>query len=371
MLDSARITLDEYLPDLAAALRTESIERLESDAGHGIELFKRHGGPKLLIPREYGGLGATALAAVRIQMAVGAYSPSLAAATTMHHFSISSLIATARQLDSAEWLLLDAIADQNLLVASGFAEGVPGTGVLAPAMSARQVPNGYVLNGVKQPCSLSRSMDLITVSLLLDNPVELAIAVVSARSPGVHVTPFWKAPILRGAESDTVRLNNVEIAPRQLVRLGPPGAAGTEAVQQVGFLWFELLITAGYLGAAARLVERVVEAERGTDVDRVRMVSRLRAAQLGIEALAARLDETSTADLLVDALMARFAAQDTIGAVVTSATELLGGLAFIQGDPITRYFGEAARCLAFHPPSLSRAAAPMADWMAGKPLQIA
>lgn len=374
MLEPYREALRHFLPGLGEDLDAIPLARLESPDSPAIGLFKQAGGPKLLVPREDSGLGATAVEAVRVQTAIGAVSPSLAVATCMHHFSTASLIEVARTLDSAEWLLLDAIAEQNLLVASGFAEGVSGTGVLAPAMSARFEDGRYLLNGSKKPCSLSKSMDLITVSLLLDegDGPELGIAVVSGRAPGVTVTPFWRAPVLAGAESEAVTLTDVEIAPRQLARLGPPGAAATEAVQQAGFLWFELLVSASYLGMTARLLEQVLSAGRGTEIDRIRLAARLRAALLSLEAVAARLDADGPAEtLLGDALLCRFAAQETAAAVAAAAVELQGGMAFILDDPVTHYFGASAHCLSFHPPSLNRAAGPLVDWLAGKPLTIA
>jgi hypothetical protein len=62
-----------------------------------------------------------------------------------------------------------------------------GAGLLVPA-----VPGG--LGGAKRPCSLSRSMDLLTASVLVPDESgqeQLVVALVPAGSPGLEVNPFW------------------------------------------------------------------------------------------------------------------------------------------------------------------------------------
>ena len=47
----------------------------------------------------------------------------------------------------------------------GFAEGRPGAGILSPTMTARPVEGGVVVDGAKKPCSLARSMTMLTASV--------------------------------------------------------------------------------------------------------------------------------------------------------------------------------------------------------------
>jgi alkylation response protein AidB-like acyl-CoA dehydrogenase len=181
-LKRERDTLDQLLPGLDAALGALPLSELERPDNIGLKAFKAAGGPALLVPTEYGGLGADPVHAVRVQRAVASRSPSLAVATTMHHFSIASLVEAGTQSLGFEWMLLEAVAADALLVASGFAEGRTGRAILAPTMRAEVRGDKVVLNGSKKPCSLSRSMDLLTASISL--PAEdgtgeqMAIAVV-------------------------------------------------------------------------------------------------------------------------------------------------------------------------------------------------
>ncbi len=368
-LGAAREALKQKLPDLDAALVSSSLADLESPGGSGPKLFKEADGPGLLVPRELGGRGADALMAVRIQLAIGSRSPSLAIATTMHHFSVAGLLEANRAGEKFAWLLLQAIAEQRLLVASGFAEGVSGQSVVRPTLQATRSGGAYLLSGAKRPCSLSRSMDILTASTMIDG--ELAVAIVPADSPGLSREPFWNAPVLLGAESDAVILRDVPVDDRMLVKVGPPGAAAVDHLQQAGFLWFELLITASYLGICGGLVEQVLEGNRADPGKAVSLVCPLDAAMAGIEGLAMQLAaDGPSEELLLRALFCRYAAQDAIKRVAADSVELLGGIAFIRGDKYIRYFADAARCLVFHPPSRERALGPLIDAMAGAPLRI-
>ena len=87
-----RQTLNRFAPGLDDKLSAIGLARLEAPDSGGIDLFRTHGGPGLLIPPQYSGLGATAVEALRFQRALGSRSPSLAVAATMHHFSVATLV---------------------------------------------------------------------------------------------------------------------------------------------------------------------------------------------------------------------------------------------------------------------------------------
>jgi hypothetical protein len=142
-------------------------------------------------------------------------------------------------------------------------------------------------------------------------------------------------------------------------------------VQTAGFLWFELLITASYIGMASTLVERVIAAERGDPTPRTTMVADLESAMASLAAVAYRMEQGDRSEsLLVQAVLHRYAAQDAIGRSVTSAVEHLGGMAFI-GEEDVSYFASASRALAFHPPQRQRAGShAILATLAGAPLKI-
>jgi alkylation response protein AidB-like acyl-CoA dehydrogenase len=372
-LEHERAVLEKLLPGLDDALTSSPLQTWESPDNPGLEEFRKAGGPALLVPAEHGGKGADLLSAVRVQRAVGSRSPSLAVATTMHHFSVASLVETAAQNGGMEWMLLAAIAEEKLLLASGFAEGRTGQGILNPSITARVEGDKVWLNGAKKPCSLARSMNLLTCSVALpdaNGTPRLAVAVVPADASGLEVRPFWSSPVLAGAESEEVVLSDVEVPAELLVRTDVTPDGELDRLNTVGFLWFEALMTASYLGAASALVERTLANARIAPATRAQAVTAVEAVALTLEGLAAGAAAGPIGDdTLTRALVCRYAAQDAISRVLELCVEALGGMAFISSGDVA-YLHSACRALSFHPPSRARMSEPLVEYFAGSPLRI-
>lgn len=375
ILVKERETLERFLPGLDAKLAAMPFTQLESRESQGIAAFREAGGVRLLIPKEHRGLGAGPVDAIRVQRALGARSPSLAVASTMHHFSAATMLELWKLEHGLEWMLLQAIGEGKLMLASGFAEGVRGQGVLTPTMQGRRVDGAVVISGTKKPCSLSRSMDLLTASVIVkgetpDQPDEFAVALVPAGAEGVTVAPFWGTDILAGAESDAVTLTDVKVESDLIITMGNDDAAALDGVETAGFLWFTLLITASYIGMASALAERVLCDARKDAAARVTVAMELETAIASIEGIGARLGAGDTsADLLTRALLCRYAAHDAIGRAVALAVEQLGGMAFIRDDQVS-YFAAASRALSFHPPGRSKNWESLASALSGGELVI-
>lgn len=374
-LDTAREACESFLPGLLSDLTATPLEELEAPGNPGIAAFRSRGGPALVIPKVYRGLGASPLEAIQAVRAIGAHSPSTAVATTMHHFSVATLFALADSVKNSgmEWALLEGIAEQNLLVASGFAEGRPGQGILSPTMSGVPVPGGYTVSGSKRPCSLSVSMDLLTASAALpaDGGTEMAVLLIPKDTPGIEVHPFWTTWALAGAESDEVRLTDVFVDEQLMMRSEGAEQGELDELQTVGFIWFELLISASYLGMASALVEHVLTRGPGHAAERAAVASQLETAWLLIECIARMvMDSELSNDALGKTLIARYGAQDALGGAVRGAVELLGGMAFVRNRQ-TAYLAAVTHALAFHPPSRSSVALPLLDYFAGHTLKLA
>lgn len=369
-----RRTIDDLLPGLDECLAETPLLELECRDSPGLELFRKCGGPGLLVPEQHAGLGADPVRAVRVQRAIGARSPSLAVATTMHHFSIASLVETSERSAGFEWMLLEAVARDRLLVASGFAEGRTGQGILAPTMRAQERDGRIVLNGSKRPCSLAWSMDLLTTSVALPAKngagEQMAVALVPKGTPGLSVKPFWNSFVLAGAESDEVVLDDVEVPPDLVVRTDASPAQPLDDLQTTGFLWFELLMSASYLGVASALVERVLATPRSEASLRAGVLVEVEGAMAGLEGVARGM----TADMrgeaaFAQALVCRYTTQDAIGRAVGRCVEALGGMAYVGSDEVA-YLAAASAALALHPPSRARTAQPLCEYYAGGPMRV-
>jgi alkylation response protein AidB-like acyl-CoA dehydrogenase len=375
-LDAAREVCEKHHPGLCAAL--DEIPLLEREAAGSpvIELFRKSGGAGLLVPVEYSGAGASALETIRVMRGLSSYSPSLAAAITMHHFTVAtlfSLAGTADRLTTRQIDVLSRVAPEGLLMASGWAEGRPNQNILLPNVSARQDGDDWVLNGSKKPCSLSRSMDLLTagVRLTVDGEDSLAMALVPAGSPGISVHPFWSSWVLAGAESDEVRLTDVRVPDELVIRTRPDDPHCVDDMVAAGFVWFIMLISSVYVGAASALAAQVIESRRGSVTDRTAVAVALESAVTQLEGIARAFDSgLSGDDAVAGVLMARYAVQTALATATDLAVELLGGIAFIRSSDIT-YLSSAVRALAFHPPSRTSVAEPLLDYIAGEPLQLA
>ena len=374
-LDDARAVCEGFLPGLGAKLAEIPLLELEKPGNPTLKLFKEHGGPALLIPKEYSGLAASPLEAVRVVRALASYAPSLAVATTMHHFSVATLFTLADSLRNSgmEWALLEGIASQNLLVSSGFAEGRPGQGILTPTMVATAAAGGFVVNGSKKPCSLSASMDLMTASVAVPSAnggTEMAVLLIPATTPGISIHPFWGSNILAGAESDEIRLTDVFVHEQLVMRTELGDAGELDELQTVGFIWFEMLIAASYLGMASALVEKVFAKRTRGNAELAAVGVRLETATLLLEGVARMMADGNTDNgSLASALIARYGAQDAITDAVRISVEALGGMSFI-GSPEVAYFAAACHCLGFHPPGRSSSADGLAAYFGGDVLRL-
>ncbi|HWH01650.1 MAG TPA: acyl-CoA dehydrogenase family protein [Pilimelia sp.] len=363
-LDTARETCEQFHPGLVKSLAEPPLAEREAPGSPVVGMFRAAGGPALLVPPAYGGHGAGPLDAARVVRALSAASPSLGAAAVMHHFTMAMLFAlteTAGRLTPAQVRLLSRIAPERLLAASGWAEGRSDQNILLPSVTAAPTDGGYLINGGKKPCSLSRSMDLLTASVALpvDGQPALAVLLVPADSPGITVHPFWGSPVLAAAESDEVRLTDVFVPEELVVRTVPEDPDRLDDLQTAGFLWFELLISSVYTGAASALVERALAAGRGSVTDRLEVGLRLETAVGLLEGVARA----------AQVLVARYAAQEALTAAAQRAAELLGGMAFVSA-PDVAYLASAVRALAFHPPSRTAAAQSLVDYFGGEPLRL-
>lgn len=368
-----RETLEKYLPSFDAKISELPMSEMEQPGNPGLSILREAEGAALLVPLEHGGKGVTSVEAIQIQRAVATRSPSLAVAMTMHNFSVATLCEYLFYGDYTVNLLKDISAGQ-LLVASGFAEGRTGTSILDPTMKATPQPGGgFSINGSKKPCSLSNSMHILTASVAVQgnngNGSRRAVVVVPADAEGLSRKPFWSSHVLRGAESEELCLTDVRITDEQLFY--PEVEESLDAVEAGGFLWFELLVAASYLGVASGLVERVIAGSRGDAGERMQLAIEVEGAMSALEGIArAMLTGERGEAILVQSLLVRFAVQQAIERATARAAELLGGMSFIK-SPDVAYLLAAGRALAFHPPSRLSVAPAVDGYLMGQAMRVA
>ncbi|MGA4843574.1 acyl-CoA dehydrogenase [Streptomyces sp. G45] len=365
---------EELLPGLADRLAGVPFDELESPASPAIALFKEYGGTNLLVPRDYGGIGACALDAVRVIRALASLAPSLAVATAMHHFSVGMLFSVGPLYESGTSIhtsVLDVVAKNRSLIASGYAEGRSGRGILTPTVEARETAGGYLVSGSKKPCSLSRSMDFLTASVALpgrDGDTGMGLLVLPAATPGISVHEFWSTFPLAGAESHEVRLTDVFARAEHVLRAPANAAEKLDELNEAGVIWFQMIVAASYTGVASALVDLVLRERRGPAGERAQLCLLIESAASLVEGVARRImDGDLGNDCAAASLFTRFSVQDIITRAVSQAVEMLGGMAFVT-SPRIACLASAAQAVVFHPPSRMSMSEAVVDYYTGKPL---
>ena len=375
-LSRERKTLEKFFPGLDEMLLDIPLMEMESQGKPGeqgnpaIKLFRQFNGPSLLIPARYGGMEVNPLQAIQIQRALGSRSPSLAVATTMHHFTVAMIQEMVS--DESNFSLFKQVAEKKLYFSSGFAEGRTGSNIYESRMQVKPTSDGLIISGSKKPCTLSVSMDLMTASIMFPKregkPDEAALVIIPADSPGIERYVFWGSLALTGTESHEVKLNEVYVPKEDIYNMGDPSQLDTVVSQS--FIWFELLASAAYLGIASSLVERTLVASKGIPSERVNLAIEVEGAMSALEGLAYSIMNGERGDSVVaQALFVRYLVQNVIERVTTRAAELLGGMAFVK-SPEVAYLLACTCALAFHPPSRLSVTSGLDNYLFGEPLLI-
>ncbi|RFA29212.1 acyl-CoA dehydrogenase [Alkalilimnicola ehrlichii] len=370
-IQEARAATEQYLPGLIAELKHQGLMQLEhAEPAQLCQLFRRSNAAGLLIPQQYGGLGASPRDTINVLRAVGSLCPSLAVMMTMHHHTIATIVQLGGIIPAAEDLLR-SIANNQLLLASAFAEGKPGSPIFNSSLKASAVDGGFVLRGTKKPCTMSHDMDVIVAGVACTDTGGVdhqGFAVIFAEGANITREPFWKTPILRATDSNALIFNDVFVPDEMVLLAEGANAEEIEASAQEasisGLCWFQLMVGASYLGAASALVELLVCKRGVQDTHLAQLAIELEGAHQALLGTAGTLEQRQEADagLYSQALCSRFSVQAAIERASNLAVELLGGMSFIESEQVS-YLLAASRAIGFHPISRTAAAPTLADFL--------
>lgn len=346
LISKCRETMESFLPGLDFSLSQKSLTELEGRESPVLSWYREHGGCGLAIPKEFGGQGCSAVQLLQIQFALGSRSPSLAVAANMHNCTVC---AVPRSKETENHLKL--IAGERLLVASGFADGRASMSIQTPDMKVKKTKGGFLVSGKKKPCSLGRSMDIFTASMLVDDGQRklFSIATIPARAEGIYVMEFGQEGFLDAAENVEIVLEDVFVPYENVSPFGTSFNITKELSS--AFIWFEIMISASYLGVLSAMFERICNERRGDDTYRVKILSGIRICMLALENIAKEIDGGNLSEYNVSSsLLARFETQRRIMEYASMITEEVGGMSFLT-NPEFRYILGVVRALAYHPPS--------------------
>ncbi|WP_246281887.1 acyl-CoA dehydrogenase family protein [Fodinicola acaciae] len=357
----------ELLTTIAAAAAAADRDGRPSTAG--IAALKSAGWPGLAVPKEFSGGGAGLLKCCAAQRKLGMVDPGLAIAVNMHLFSVGLMVEHWRRRADTAWLLMEAIATQNRLLASAFAEPQLGGSVVRSTLRARRDGKGWRVSGTKAPCSLAADADLICLQMQsepsLDGPDELLVAMLPTHAPGLTVRETWDTLGMRGSASNTILIEDCFV-PDDLVFYRAPVETELDDVVAAGVVWFSLTSTAVYIGlaeAALRDARRLLDRMRIRHLDASRaelpsyqaVVGDATADLLAIESacggLAARMDTgADPVELLPAALAVKQRGVEAIPAAVERLMEACGGAAYARATGLERLWRDS-QAIRFHPPT--------------------
>lgn len=347
----ARARLDGVAGGLYAALAATPAMEYEQEAGTVFALLKETRATAMLVPSACGGRGVSAADAVRFQVALGSLAPSAAIATTMHHYKIAALGRVADSGDERAHTILEDIARGAKLVASGGAESTPGRDLRSLGSRAVRDSGGYRVTGLKRPCSLSISMDVMSLMVELrapdGSPEGYAQVFADARSEGLEREPFWRSPVFLAAESHAVRLSEVRVSRDQVFPLR--GETGRRFATDC-YSWFQLLISASYLGIACCLAEAAPRERRAGSRRWAEAAATIRQLESSLLDAARAVDSGAPDEERLNlAVRARDRVEDEIGRVGAQLLRAAGGGSFARTGFYSTLTG-ALNAIAFHPP---------------------
>lgn len=344
-LAKERAVLEKYFPGFDDYLTSFSFEEREEETKILINKFRNINGTSLLIPKEFGGIGANIIESLSIQRAIATRSPSLAIAFTMHHFSVASLVEIVQSNGHLD-TVLKLIVEEKFLLSSCFAEG-NSNNTFSPSVSAEDKGDYFIINGTKKPCTLSKSMDILTGSVKLPDG-RLGIFTIPKNSQGIEVREFWKHWILKGSETEEIVLKDVKVPKDSMFVAGNEKELHPSIVN--GLIWFELIVSTSYIGVCSSLIEKVISQGNLPTFEVRSMVSLIEAAMNAIEGLAHKFSLNYSENILPEVIFVRKSIEDIIKSVASDATKLLGGMQFITNKEIS-YQLLVCQLLHFHPPA--------------------
>lgn len=376
--------VDDALPQAALAEIAGHAVRSDREGTAPVEslrLLRELNWPGRPVPEKFLGGGAGLVECCAMQRALGAADPGLAVAVNMHLFSVGLMVEHWQRRTDTSWLLMEAIATQNRLLASAFAEPNLGGSTTRSTLRARPVKGGWQVSGTKRPCSLAAEADLVCLQTQTDETEgsdgtggsdgedgggpSVLVALLPTNAPGLSVRTDWDTLGMRGSASNTLVLDECFI-PEELVFY--QAAAGTEDddVFAAGTIWFALTATACYLGVAqsalhhaSELMGRMRIAHLGTTRARLPSyqaaigdrVAELLTLEAACADVARRMEAGATPEHLVGAALGvKQQAVRVVPEVVGALAEAVGGASYARSAPLERLWRDA-QAIRFHPPT--------------------
>ena len=370
-LSAEHIELQALCRELAPvfAERADRHDRDASAPNENYETLREAGLFALLVPKEFGGMGAGLLGHTLAMEELAQGCASTAMAFNMHCVAAYTLTATdafgaAVRERVARMLVHERKLMANLISEAGTTNLLYST--RASSTQARRVDGGYVLDGQKAFASMMSSADVALICVhpeQVSNPESVIMVIVPTDAQGLTIDPVWDTLGMRATRSDNVVLENCFVPDEY--------AFDDVVVPSIGeFLrtnesMINLPYTAVYLGlglATLQAIKTIVKARRPKGYEQplsyhpdIRrrigtMSAQLESARWLLRYAAWLGDhEGQTAAAQTALFRAKYVVGEAVAAATRSALEMGGAHGLFKGTQIERLFRDGATATIMQP----------------------
>jgi len=326
---------DEYLLELdrTGEFPKEALKDMYDHEKLGIHL--------VLIPEEYGGLGASTYDAYRVCEELARMDLGIATAVFATFLGLDPIRVGGTEAQKEEWMR--RVAEECLLVSYGATEAEAGSDLGSLTTRAYPVREngrtvGYRITGSKQWISNGGMADVHLVLARVDDGVSWFI--VESGTDGFEAGHPEDKHGIRAANTAAYSMDEVFVPAENLV--GEREGLGLSQAQAV-FGYTRLMVAAFGLGAGSEALERAVRysqtrVQAGSPLSEkqgythkliVPHAVKLAAARAYIEMIAERLDE-GTEELQTEGAIAKYFATNAGNEAADAAIQALGGYGYVR-----------------------------------------
>jgi alkylation response protein AidB-like acyl-CoA dehydrogenase len=324
----------------------------------------------LMVPEEFGGLGAGFVGYCIAAEELAQGSPSTAMSFNMH-CALLGLAFKVPLSDSVKQSIADLVVKEGKLVCGSLSEAGHAGLLYASRTCSTQIraaDGGFVLNGRKTFCTMVDAADFICLFVAPADEADPAAAVLvmlPTALPGLRVERVWDTLGMRATRSDNLVLEECFVPAELvfdeiLVENLPDFLRDTDAIVNVPYTAVYLGIGFGALRAAVATVKERVPRGYSQPLAYLPEIRR-RVAITSAELEAARrllhhaawlVDIEAPADEALRAFRkAKYVVGEAVVRATRSALEMGGAHATFKGSPIERFFRDGATATIMPPSS--------------------
>jgi short/branched chain acyl-CoA dehydrogenase len=353
-MDFSLTETEQDLADLCREFAQKEIARRAPQAWHegrcATDLLREMGELGLLgilVPEEWGGIGASTVGFVAAMEQIGVADQSLAAAWQAH-VTIGSLPLLLFGTDEQRGRWLRPLAEGRALGAFALTEPEAGSDARAIRTRAERRDGGWVINGRKTFISNAGTDMSFGVTLLARTEDAYAAFVVEKGTPGYTIGPRLRGIGWRGLDTRELYFEDVWVPDDHLVGDAKLGLRQFLQTLDVG----RISIAALSVSLAQAVLDLAVEHARNR-VQFGQPISKFQAIQFKLADIATELEAarwlTYRAAYLRDAgrpfqkeaAMAKLKASRIAVWAASEAVQVHGGLGYMLDTPVARYYCDA------------------------------